>query len=462
MRIFRTLLLCLLPVLATGCASLTGRDLIEPYSQQMAPMRQDLAKGQLQAAIDSIKPGSPRDTSYYLKQLELGRLQFLSGHFKSSQQHFKRVADHIQWLESQAKYRLSNGLQNSVSVVTNDSARSYRIPVYEQVMLHHYEALNYLHQHNLTGAMVEIRKAELLQQNIAYRQSWHLGQLESQYQGQVKSVLDQYPSMQALISQSKNQYQNAYTYLLSAALYQAVGQPNDAYIDYKKALSISPDNQQIGAITAELADRLDMPAKERLNRRFKALEQKPGQGLLIILYEQNLIPYRRQIALRLPVSINHHFQFLSVAFPVLTQDPKPSPPLILQIGEHRLESTIAAQLQSLAAWHLKEQLPMMILRQLIRLSGKTVFADQLSRQNPLLGLLATAYNTITEHADTRSWESLPASAQFAIGSFKAGSYKVRLSGARDGLLPLKIRENKVTLVVIGDLGHSFTSQVFLL
>lgn len=462
MRIFRILFLCLLSVLATGCASLTGRDLIEPYSQQMAPMRQDLAKGQLQAAIHSIKPGSPGNTGYYLKQLELGRLQFLNGNFKASQQHFKRVADHLQWLDSQARYRLSSGLQNSVSALTNDSARSYRIPVYEQVMLHHYQALNYLHQHDLTGAMVEIRKAELLQQNIDYQQSWSLSRLESQYQGQVKSVLSQYPSMQSLISQSKNQYQNAYTYLLSAALYQASGQPNDAYIDYKKALAISPDNQQIGAITAELANQLDMPGKDQLNRRFKALKQKPGQGTLIVLYEQNLIPYRRQIALRLPVSINHHFQFLSVAFPVLTREAKPSPPLILHIGAHRLHSAVAAQLQSLAAWHLKEQLPMMILRQLIRLSGKTVLADQLSRQNPLLGLLATAYNTVTEHADTRSWESLPASAQFAIGSFKAGHYQVHLSGAREGILPLNIRKNRITLVVIGDLGHSFTSQVFLL
>ncbi|MEL0642622.1 tetratricopeptide repeat protein, partial [Pseudoalteromonas aliena] len=51
-----------------------------------------------------------------------------------------------------------------------------------------------------------------------------------------------YPSMGNVTRDVINGFQIAYTFYLSALLYQSAKQYNDAYIDYKKALAIHPNN----------------------------------------------------------------------------------------------------------------------------------------------------------------------------------------------------------------------------
>ncbi|MFM2484156.1 COG3014 family protein [Celerinatantimonas yamalensis] len=457
----RWAVLSVLLALIAGCASLSGKDLVEPYSAQMTDMRHAVQSGQLKQAISDVDVGSTSDTNYYLKQLELGRLQQLAGHYSASQKHFSIVEKHQQWLESQAQFRLSSGVQDSIAVLSNDTARSYQIPVYERVMLHHYQALNYLHQNDLSGALVEVRKGELLQQKAIDQHSSQLSEIQSQYRDQVQSTLAQYPSMQALLKKSKSAYQNGYTYLLSSALYLAANQPNDAYIDLKRALQIAPDNPAIGALTTRLAKQLGMPDLANLERRFKPLSLTSHQGLVMVLTEQNLIPYRRQVALHLPILVGDRLQYLSVAFPYLPDEVVSSPPLQINLAGQVTTIESATQLQALAAHSLKEQLPGMILRQVIRLSSKTVLANKITKQNPWLGLVANLYNAVTEHADTRSWESLPAAVGFSANSVDAGTYQLRFVGIGKQV-PIQVKANRVTLVIVSQIGQTWVSQNFLL
>ena len=66
---------------------------------------------------------------------------------------------------NKAKIQISKGIEKLGAVVSNDNAISYQVPYYEQGMLHSYQALNYLFQHDLEGALVEIRRANLVQEN---------------------------------------------------------------------------------------------------------------------------------------------------------------------------------------------------------------------------------------------------------------------------------------------------------
>ncbi|WP_131914247.1 COG3014 family protein [Celerinatantimonas diazotrophica] len=444
-----------------GCSSLSGRDLIETYSSQMSNMRHSVKSGDIKQAIDDIDPGSPHNTSYYLRQLELGRLEQLAGNYQSSEHHFKIVEDYLNWLSNQAQYRLSHGIQNSVDMLTNDSARSYRIPVFEQVMLHQYQAVNYLHQNNLTGALVEVRKGELLQQKALNNHPDEQNTVEQRYQSQVQSVMSQYPSMSNLISQSMSQYQNSYTYLFSSALYLAANQPDDAYIDLKRALKVAPDNTAIGKLTRYLATQLVMPDADELKARYPKFDLNNSKGMVWVFVEQNLIPYRREFAVRLPVPINHQLQYWSVAFPVLPDSIKPSRSVKIHADGQVLPAQVSTQLQSLAGHALKDELPGMIVRQLLRLTSKSVLADQMDRQNRWLGLLTNLYNAVSEHADTRSWETLPATVRFAVGAFAPGTVNLKFSPLGQ-TVAVPVKKQAITLVIVSSIGQIWKAQVFTL
>ncbi len=53
----------------------------------------------------------------------------------------------------------SSLLRVAGAIMMNDNAISYESEGYERVMLHHYQALNYLNNKNLDGAGVEVRRA---------------------------------------------------------------------------------------------------------------------------------------------------------------------------------------------------------------------------------------------------------------------------------------------------------------
>lgn len=444
-----------------GCSSLTGRDLIQTYSSQMSDMRHSVNDGDIKQAIDDVDPGSAHNTSYYLRQLELGRLEQLAGNYQGSEQHFKIVADYLDWLSNQAQYRLSHGIQNTAAMLTNDSARSYQIPVFEQVMLHQYQAVNYLHQNDLTGALVEVRKAEQLQQKALDNHSDEQSSDEERYRSQVQSVMSQYPSMSELISQSSSQYQNSYTYLFSSALYLAANQPNDAYIDLKRALKVAPDNRSIGSLTRYLAEQQAMPDASALKARYPKLDLNDAKGMVWVFVEQNLIPYRREFAVRLPVPVNHQFQYWSVAFPVLPDSIKPSANVTIHAQGQVMQAQVSTQLQSLAGRALKDELPGMIVRQLLRLSSKSVLADQMNRQNGWLGLLTNLYNAVSEHADTRSWETLPATVRFAAGAFAPGTINLKFSPLGQ-TVAVPVKKQSITIVIASSIGQVWKAQVFTL
>ncbi len=104
--------------------------------------------------------------------------------------------------------------------------------------MHSYQALNYLAQNNLSGALVEVRRANLVQEQALANNvnSIHQYQKEMMDQGvSIDNFNNQFPTMNNAIGNIKNGFQNAFTFYLSGLLYEMAGQKNDAYIDYKKS-----------------------------------------------------------------------------------------------------------------------------------------------------------------------------------------------------------------------------------
>ena len=447
----------------SACSSSQFSDLFTSYSHQLSAVRNAQLTGDLARANDLLPDASTRSTNYALLMLERGRLQFLMANWQQSRADFTRVTTLLDEQQATAKLRLSRGLANASSLLSNDNVRAYDIPAYEQTMLYSYQALNYLFTGDPQGALVEVRRANQVQeQALADNQQAILDAHNEVAQGELNQT---YPSMQALIGEVKFGFQNAYTFYLSGVLYEAQGQANDAYIDYKRALEIYPDNPYIQQSVLKLASQLhmqdDLESYSAMYGNYLAPQGSAGE--LVVILEQGLIAPKQEIAIDVPVFSESHGQsrFFSIAVPVYQGELQQYPAYQLESEQHKLAFAQVTQLQSLASRTLSEQIPGMVSRQILRLVSKEKLRSTLSKEGGELGnILATIYNIASEHADTRSWLTLPAQMSIARIGLPDGQHTIHLNqGQQSRALQLSVQSKRITLLYISQSGDFFSHNL---
>ena len=467
----KTHLLSLVIPLLSGCSITSFGDLFSNYSQQMNGVKQAQQQGNFQQAISLIPERNVNDGSYSLGLLEKGRLEYLANNNKQSRQDFEQTYQLVQQEQQGAKVELSRGIENVTAVISNDNAIRYDIPLYEQSMLHSYQALNYLTQQDLSGALVEVRRANLVQENAlkANAKTIENSQQNSINQGSsMDSLSQQYPSMNEAIGRVKNGFQNAYTFYLSALLYEAADQKNDAYIDYKKALEIYPDNHYLQQDVWRLANTLHMTNDISLFR--KSLSQKitkesdsNNQGQVVIIIENGIVGAKQEVSLSLPIYTRHNdMRLYSVALPRYQNQLTIYPPLTLTYQGKRYQSEEIVRLQSLAAKQLQDKLPIIVTRQITRLVAKEEIRQQLVRKGGDVGnIFANIYNIATEKADTRSWSTLPDSIHILRLNLSAGTHTLNtyINGVNQQI-EVSINQNKQTLVTLNTIGTYVGQDIF--
>ena len=465
----------LLSLTLSACAGTSFSDLFSNYNKQMQGVKNAQQQGNFQQAVSLLPERSESNGSYGLSLLEKARLEFLANNHTESQQDFALVYRQVQQTEQAAKIQLSRGIENVQAVVSNDNAIRYDIHYYEQSMLHCYQALNYLNQNDLSGALVEIRRANLVQQRAlqANQKALYESQEEMTRKGvSSESLASKYPSMSNAIGQVKNGFQNAYTFYLSGVLYEAAGQANDAYIDYKKALEIYPHNVTVQRDVWRLATKLGMSNDIQLfgNRFSSEITQRTHQnindqqgltksGQLVVLVEQGIIAGKQEVSIHLPIFTSHNdMRFYSLALPNYQNRLRQYSGLSLSYQGNTYQSQEIVRLQSLAAKQLQDEMPAIVTRQVVRLVAKEELRQQMSRKGGDVGnILAGLYNIASEKADTRSWSTLPDSIHILRLDLAPGQHEVdlRINGTNQ-TITVDINEDRQTLVKLTSIG-SYTN-----
>lgn len=464
------LLLIVIPLLS-GCSISSFGDLFSNYSQQMNGVKQAQQQGDFQQAINLIPARNSNDGSYSLGLLEKGRLEYLANNNNQSRQDFEQTYQLVQKEQQGAKIELSRGFENVTAVISNDNAIRYDIPLYEQSMLHSYQALNYLSQQDLSGALVEVRRANLVQENAlkANAKTIENSQKNSITQESgMDSLSQQYPSMNEAIGKVKNGFQNAYTFYLSALLYEAADQKNDAYIDYKKALEIYPDNHYLQQDVWRLANTLQMTNdislfKKSLSQTITKESDSNNQGQVVIIIENGIVGAKQEVSLSLPIYTRHNdMRLYSVALPRYQNQLTIYPPLTLTYQGKSYQSEEIVRLQSLAAKQLQDQLPIIVTRQITRLIAKEEIRQTLVKKGGDVGnIFANIYNLATEKADTRSWSTLPDSIHILRLNLSTGAHTLNIY--IDGIsqpIDVSINKNKQTLVILNTIGTYVGRNIF--
>lgn len=451
------LLTCLLLTLLVNACSSSG--MFSNYNQQMYAVKSAQKQGQFTQAITALPERSPSDGSYNLTLLEKARLEYLANNPTQSQQAFEFVYQQVQQNEQAAKIQLSRGIEKLSAVVSNDNAIRYDIPYYEQSMINSYQALNYLNQNNLSGAMVEIRRANLVQNKAlkANQKAINDSQQAMANKGvSTETLASRYPSQSNAIGKVKNGFQNAYTFYLSGVLYEAAGKANDAYIDYKKALEIYPYNVTLQKDVWRLAKTLGMTTDILVfKKRFSSHITEPvvadtiAKGQLVIILEQGIINNKQEVGFQLPIFTSHNdVRFYSVALPSYPNRLPNYLGVSLSYNGQQYQSEEIVRLQSLAAKQLQDDMPGIVTRQIVRLVAKEEVRQQMNRKGGDIGnIIATLYNMASEKADTRSWSTLPDSIHILRKEFTVGEHQLDLmvNGVKQ-TITININENRQTLV----------------
>lgn len=464
------LLLLVIPLLS-ACSASSFTDLFSSYSQQMNRVKLAQQQGDFQQAISLIPTRNSDDGSYNLRLLEKARLEYLASNNEQSRQDFAQTYKLVQQSQQEAKIELSRGIENVTAIISNDNAIRYDVPLYEQSMLHSYQALNYLTQQDLSGALVEVRRANLVQESAlkANAKSIDDSQQSRIAQGvSMDSLSQQYPSMNKAIGKVKNGFQNAYTFYLSALLYEAADQKNDAYIDYKKALEIYPDNHYLQQDVWRLANTLHMTNdinlfKKRLSQTITKKNDENNHGQVVIIIENGIVEAKQEVSLSLPIYTSHNdMRLYSVALPRYQNQLTIYPPLTLTYQGKSYQSEEIVRLQSLAAKQLQDKLPIIVTRQITRIIAKEEIRQKLVKKGGDIGnIFANIYNIATEKADTRSWSTLPDSIHILRLNLSVGTHTLNayINGVNQQI-EVSINQNKQTLVTLNTIGTYVGQDIF--
>lgn len=395
----------------SACSNFSATNLFSHYSQQTYPLYADVYFGHYQPAMQTVDSLGFGEYGDILDNLERGRIALLNDDAEKSLEWLTESDRSIKALQDKAVISLSENAQSLGGLIFNDNLKDFFPADYELGFLHLYLALAYIRSNQFEDALVEFRRANKVQEQAKKIRQAVLEHETDELNQQgistdVGSVLAQYPPA----SDKLSAVQNGYLFFLSALMFEAGGDLNNAYIDYKRALAVNPDNQMVAESTIRCAKKLAMKQDiVQLTKRYGEVDTlQAGQSQVIIIQEQSLVDYMRGWHQGLMVfDANRQSVLLSLALPYY----EPQRPLDfspLKLNEQTLSANLLTDVNIMARNQLQEQISVIVFRQILRMIVKEQLRQEVSQGEPISSVLVNVWNTMTDQPDTRSWLMLPA------------------------------------------------------
>ncbi|NDC76101.1 hypothetical protein EBZ70_12710, partial [bacterium] len=330
----------------------------------------------------------------------------------------------------------------------------YRGRAYDKVMLHTYQALNYLHLSDADAARVELNRALQSQRDAVEENAKRIqeaqkiaedaksGKTEDD-QGRQGSSYDadrakRDPKTSAAISNIETKldsailpygdYVNPFTTFLDALVFtHQAADASDverARKSWERVVNLAPTNPYAQADYHALEPDPQAPATPA------------PAALTYVIFETGAAPYRDQIRIDLPLFVvTGRISYVGMALPELSRVSGHAPALsITGEGGQTYPAALVASMDSVVAQDFKNEWPAILTKTIVSTGIKATIdavlqkqmQDQAGPTGALLFSLATAITQAAVNiADTRTWRSLPKEFHYA-----------RLATPSDGLLTL--------------------------
>ncbi|UPQ88893.1 COG3014 family protein [Vibrio sinaloensis] len=435
----------------SACANLSAGNLFSHYSEQNSEMHLALTSGDYSAAEQALNESVAGEV---LDNFERGRVYLLNQQYPLSQQAFAASDSAVRVQQDLATISFSESAQSVSALAVNDNLKSYQPADYELGFLHLYLGLNYVYNNDLEAALVEMRRANQVQENARKEREKELQAAQSQMQQQgltpnLGSVLSNYPDA----GKTLQAVQNGYLLYLSALLYEADGDLNSAYVDYRRALAVLPDNAQVIDGTKRVAKRLAMKEDlSKLEKRYgKAGYLSQDRSRVIIIDEQGVVEALQGWKQALPLYDSRgNGALYTMALPYYPKR-QTAKFAALELNGAPLVGSELVDINLMAQRDLSERMPSLVIRQALRVWAKDQLRRQAAKEDDVGNLLFNVWNTLTEQPDTRSWLSLPAEVYSASLETEPGEQTLQVA---DQTYTFNVEQGHTVLVWLSRQGNS--------
>ncbi len=347
------ILLCCALLVIAGCTS-----------SKLNLARQEFYMGRIDKAMDtlsSITRVPERDRLLF--DMEKGLILHHQGKYQESIDTLRQASA---VMAEQEKIRIG---EQSGSLVTSEKITEYKGEYAERLWVHTYLIMDYLMLGDHENALVEAKQA--------------------------LKIYSTYPEACA------NDY---FTRALIAHCYEASGEINDAYIEYKKLAQTMPDPSPVADKLYALGKRLGFYDEIEAYQGYlspediKTLERDDySEAILFIGQGQSPIKVPKNIVI--PPSIRF-------SFPTYEDRGRGFFSPVIQAsgaGPARLVTTSTAEVLKTS---LEKRMTKVIAKETARAASKEVISQSID--DPVVEILARAAFFVTEEPDTRCWQTLPA------------------------------------------------------
>jgi hypothetical protein len=227
--------------------------------------------------------------------------------------------------------------------------------------------------------------------------------------------------------ENKNVYKtDAFFLYLSGLIYDAMGEVNDAFIDYRHAYNTYISDYQENYGTAPPSQLLEQILRtssalgfiedfETYRQEFQGntwptQQEYRDAARLVVIWDNGLIPYKAQRIYREYIPLDDDKDkgcYVKFAFPEFIQRFPTYRRAMVSVSGNTASLEFAEDLSQIAIKNLEDRRVRTIVKAVARNVLKCLAEHEIKQQNEILGWLFAGLTELTEQADTRSWLLLP-------------------------------------------------------
>lgn len=436
------------------------------YYQRNLAFQKEYTTGQMEDALKELEgqkkgPTGPARVIWYLNK---GMVERMLGNYVASIESFTQ-ADH--YMED---YRVDVG-KAALAFLAHPHLQDYRPEDFENVLLHYFQAKNFIDQEDYEGAMVEVRRLNL--------------------------------SLDKISDNRKNitYKEDAFGHLVMGIMYETTKQYNDAFIAYRNAYEaykgLYSSSYGVGVPHQLKEDMLRTAKLSGLTEELYQYEKEFGMsyrlpadsmGTLVFFWHNGLGPVKAEWAVTFTMipgaggAVTFKNEELGWVFPFSAADVRKQgdvdlkdtrvvrialPKFVervpmfnkatLNFNGKKYPLEIGEDINAIAFQDLRDRMLREVGIALLRVAMKQAAAEAARKKNEGLGVALDILGAATEHADTRNWQTLPHDIFYAKLSLPPGTHTLTLETAgpggvkQDVEITVDIRPNRTTFATFNSL-----------
>ena len=399
-----------LALFGSGCST---------YTNQSKSMASAWAAGQpavAAAAFGKEADACGDDKDAVVWNLEAGTAYRATTNLTESARHFDKAVERIDVYEQQSKTKVG---REALAIMSTPQNMPYEGRSYDKIMLHTYEAMNFLVQGEVDKARPEIIRAYQCQQDAVEDNARRIeGAQEAEQKNKDRAAADRAktdPTFNKALGGVTNNlegfrfyadYVNPFTVYLDGIYYLHAGAGGSDLEHARKSLQrvqeCAGSNKFIEA---------DLQA---------AVNGTPAAACTYVVFETGQAASMDQVRIDVPIIITK-VSYVGVAFPKLVFHDNYARELNVTAGAVQERTALIASMDAVIAKDFKNEWPVVLTKAIVSAVAKGVAAYAVNsvaeHQSEMAGWISKVATAATQMAlniaDTRSWTTLPKEFQVA-------------------------------------------------